>query len=300
MCRRQAFTLIEVLVVVAIIALFLAILVQLLARARANARSAVCLSNLHQFSLALMSYSADSKGVIPGETGAGDEGWSSAVARMIKIRPVWRTGPSNRYIYLPVEKPGVFQCPERRRNSPTPFLDYVHNTLHPDGPTGDGNWTPVIGGVERKRRHIAIDQYRRPGDVLFICDAEREDRVPQVDGSNGYDPSVAVAAKEWADHNFVPGDDFGIDVMDIRTGAHVPEGRDGLNQTDGVGPRRAARKMHLDRFTNGFFLDGHGAGVPTANKFLPSGQPDHRANYAYWLRLFGVTDPVAAAARPCL
>lgn len=63
--RVGAFTLIEVLVVVAIIALLVAILMPSLARAREQARRVVCMSNLHQMGLGLTNYSADSKSTLP-------------------------------------------------------------------------------------------------------------------------------------------------------------------------------------------------------------------------------------------
>ncbi len=59
-----AFTLIEVLVVVAIIALLVSILLPSLAKARAQARLAVCASNLHQLGVGVAAY-AQSYGVIP-------------------------------------------------------------------------------------------------------------------------------------------------------------------------------------------------------------------------------------------
>lgn len=56
---RDAFTLIEVLVVVAIIALLIAILIPSLQEAKRQSRWTVCLNNLHQISVALYSYQAD-------------------------------------------------------------------------------------------------------------------------------------------------------------------------------------------------------------------------------------------------
>ncbi|GMU24100.1 MAG: hypothetical protein AMXMBFR13_41770 [Phycisphaerae bacterium] len=54
--RRSAFTLIEVLVVVAIIALLVAILLPSLSRARQQARSAMCLSNMRSMAMAVHLY----------------------------------------------------------------------------------------------------------------------------------------------------------------------------------------------------------------------------------------------------
>lgn len=57
--RRKGFTLIELLVVIAIIAILAAILFPVFAQAREKARSATCLSNVKQLSLALIMYGSD-------------------------------------------------------------------------------------------------------------------------------------------------------------------------------------------------------------------------------------------------
>jgi prepilin-type N-terminal cleavage/methylation domain-containing protein/prepilin-type processing-associated H-X9-DG protein len=66
--RTRAFTLIEILVVVAIIALLVAILLPALARAREQARSTQCLTQLKQMGTAIVMYSGDNRGYIPGPT----------------------------------------------------------------------------------------------------------------------------------------------------------------------------------------------------------------------------------------
>lgn len=64
--RERAFTLIEVLVVVAIIALLVAILLPSLTRARDMSRSVVCQANVRQLMTAFVTYSIDNKGRFPG------------------------------------------------------------------------------------------------------------------------------------------------------------------------------------------------------------------------------------------
>ncbi len=64
--RRSAFTLIEVLVVVAIIALLLAILLPSLSRAREISKSTICTTHLKEFGLATSMYTMDHKETLPG------------------------------------------------------------------------------------------------------------------------------------------------------------------------------------------------------------------------------------------
>ena len=63
--ERDAFTLIEVLVVIAIIGLLVAVILPSLARAREQARATLCLSHLKQQGIALSGYSVDNKAILP-------------------------------------------------------------------------------------------------------------------------------------------------------------------------------------------------------------------------------------------
>ena len=63
--RTAAFTLVELLVVIAIIALLIAMLLPVLSSAREASRSALCLSSLRQFSIASSAYAGDSQQFYP-------------------------------------------------------------------------------------------------------------------------------------------------------------------------------------------------------------------------------------------
>ena len=62
---RRAFTLIELLVVIAIIAILAAILFPVFAQARERARTAGCLNNVKQITLAVLQYASDHRGRWP-------------------------------------------------------------------------------------------------------------------------------------------------------------------------------------------------------------------------------------------
>jgi prepilin-type N-terminal cleavage/methylation domain-containing protein/prepilin-type processing-associated H-X9-DG protein len=65
MKRNHAFTLIEILIVIAIIALLAAILFPVFSRARERARQASCQSNLKQIGMAIMQYTSDNDERLP-------------------------------------------------------------------------------------------------------------------------------------------------------------------------------------------------------------------------------------------
>ena len=69
--RKNAFTLIEMLVVVAIIAILFALLLPVLSKAKASAKRTTCLNNLRQINLGTRLYCDDSNDVTPGSVGAG-------------------------------------------------------------------------------------------------------------------------------------------------------------------------------------------------------------------------------------
>ena len=90
--RAQAFTLIELLTVIAIIGILAAILIPTIGKVRATAKKAVCASNLRQVGIAMLAYAMDNKaGGIPGYYKIKDntgEYWSIGTANG-SVSPQW-------------------------------------------------------------------------------------------------------------------------------------------------------------------------------------------------------------------
>jgi prepilin-type N-terminal cleavage/methylation domain-containing protein/prepilin-type processing-associated H-X9-DG protein len=72
-CKRSAFTLVELLVVIGIIALLVSILLPALAKARSAAKETTCESNLRQWGMGLQMYCDANKGLFPGDSNNGSK-----------------------------------------------------------------------------------------------------------------------------------------------------------------------------------------------------------------------------------
>ncbi|MBI4580157.1 MAG: type II secretion system protein [Planctomycetes bacterium] len=286
---NRAFTLIEVLVVVAIIALLVAILLPSLATARATTRNALCMSNIHQFNVAVQSYAVEWKGQMPRGGDPTTPHWTILVARMLGDKTSYQTRtPLGSYYVpnmLPVDKRPIYQCPERERYNPGPFVDYVVNGLPRRGPVDskgnpNGNWD--------QQQDLNIGTIKRPAEFIFFADAEREDKNIE----RPYCTKLERARTNWISYQRDPianATVSGVDAMDVWVGEHLPECRL-TNTSDLPGPRRVARKLHMNRTTNFGFLDGHVEGLPLTRKGLTNTE-----RYIIWLRRFGVEKPEAVA-----
>jgi len=112
----SAFTLIELLTVIAIIGILAAILIPVVGAVRESARTANCVSNLRQIGIGMSAAMADNGGRfidLPRNPGAGDGNWpwNPIVAMMVSLKPYMEEGVREGELLAAHHAVGVWRCP---------------------------------------------------------------------------------------------------------------------------------------------------------------------------------------------
>lgn len=187
--NRRAFTLIELIVVIAIIALLAGLLLPSLSRAKTNAYSVKCKSNLRQVSLALQMYVGD-VGVYPIFKGVG----GSPGYLEVTLNPYLHQPSEFSRAGLMTNVAGVFKCP-----SPAVVKIWLYGSNLGGVGAGSGHFGLGIGGVYvGEPRNIQLlptteSAVRVPSDMLAIGDS-----YTGIDNGTIDDGGIGVLARDFS------------------------------------------------------------------------------------------------------
>jgi prepilin-type N-terminal cleavage/methylation domain-containing protein/prepilin-type processing-associated H-X9-DG protein len=178
MRRQKAFTLVELLVVLAIIGLVIALLLPAVQRARAAARRSQCLANLHQIGLALLQYTDLNKGHFPATDHAGSAlSWTTTLAPYMEHVDTVRLCPEDLASLQRIQS----------GTDPSTVTSYLINE-YVAYKTADGYSVQNIYRIKEPQRQI----------VLFEASDTRLATEDHVDTSQWYAPFDVAHGRVWS------------------------------------------------------------------------------------------------------
>lgn len=167
MHKPRAFTLVEILVVIAILVALASLLVPAVAKARAGAARARCAAQLHDIGQMLQMYFGENHNTLP------------KVSMMPSLRPPLNSYPSLVQVLAPYDKGGtrVFQCPADQITQPAP-----------DAPPGFETYfareqSSYYWNEEVSIRASHITELKNSDGVLLVQEYEPFHGRPGVSGS---------------------------------------------------------------------------------------------------------------------
>jgi prepilin-type N-terminal cleavage/methylation domain-containing protein len=176
---RKAFTLIELLIVIAIIALLVSIIVPAMKKAKEQAKRMVCGTNLHQIQIACVAYANENKDMFPTR-GKKYSGYPHA---MINTETNQSLDTTFFEPYLSNMRDKVLFCPGaliRYRNPQIAQYDYTYITYqYFNYPIGSTMW------ISANQPNLAKYSTARQASPLWACLTVSEDGV--VDSKTGKD-----------------------------------------------------------------------------------------------------------------
>jgi len=191
--RLAAFTLTELLIVIAIVAILTAIVIPTVSTLRSSARSAECLGNLRQLGSAFLLYAQDHRGSLPATTGKyNDTGtatggsWSIALMKEIGMA----------FPHL---------------NQENPFLCPAASTTYPEGNakrTYAMNWEnlptdPSFAASRGWEQPTKLAQHSAPARTVLLIDSKSGGDPATGDGYDQFQLSTLDARADWRHDNAI-------------------------------------------------------------------------------------------------
>lgn len=200
---RLAFTLIELLTVIAIIGILAAIIIPTVGAVRQTAQTASCVSNMRQIAMAMNIYADDNKGLYPPS-------FNDAPADDKFIWPE----RLNDYLGLPSRQSGksyhknskVWHCGSAQILDPTALNPNRHYGLNRyfNGQGGEDNWKYRRENVPALSRYILIGEINNNGETVSPPNGP-QGVTPVYDGSNTADCRISHKNGTIANYAFCDG-----------------------------------------------------------------------------------------------
>ena len=191
---RAAFTLIEILVVVAIIALLVAILLPAFSRAREQAKMIICEAQLGQLMRAGLVYTFDSKGRLPG-TGVTDYVFSAAynagtrkdwlswlgtwevskTLNQVGSWPAWKNTPRGGRLWKYYRSENLLKCPSALKyNGKFSYSTPENVSMAMRGENGRNGLPP------------RMERVAHPSQAIFFLDEDEENGLSTYSVDDGF------------------------------------------------------------------------------------------------------------------
>lgn len=233
--RRDAFTLIELLTVIAVIGILAAILIPVVGSVRESARSAQCVSNLRQIASATLLLTYEDKGRFPGVglipgSGGASASWQDVLNTLAFSKPtLGGRGLVQRYGQELF--PGSIYCPSMKEWGPSNRVPraYTRNSY-----VNEVTSVGTVNGIEDYKPGLSINRFAdHSRRILFLESEDSRDTCRQTAPLDQVALGDSAAFPPWSGNSgvfaFRHRDRMNVAFMDGHVSAYSPASFGPLN-----------------------------------------------------------------------